>query len=186
MPDPKPTEPRSAAIKKLLLSGLDRTFFIATGVIGTVATSYITGVLKINPPELVVDQSYSRIDVATPVATNVGGLKLDYKAEAALPYGILRLDISNEGRGAAETVRFQVKVPKDLNISYQEDPDFKVYSPSTLTLDANEFYAVLDHFPSGAHDYLALKVAGDSKLLNDARIKLVNDDYEGEVKTTKY
>jgi len=161
---------------------LDRIFFIGMGVVGTVATTYITGILKVNPPELVAHETYSAVDSATPVAVHVGALKLDYKADAAQHYGVLRVDIANEGRGPAEKVRFQVKLPEGLAVSYQEQPDFKVYSPSTLTLDKNEFYAVLDHFPSGAHDYLALRIEGEIGLIKDARVKLVNDDYEGEIK----
>lgn len=172
----------SGAFMKFFWSALDRIVFIGVGIIGTVATTYITGMLKVNPPELVARETYSVVDTATPVAANVGALKLDYKADAAKHYGVLRVDISNEGRGPAEKVRFQVKLPDGLAVSYQEQPDFKVYSPSTLTLDKNEFYAVLDHFPSGAHDYLALRIEGDAALLKDARVKLVNDDYEGEIK----
>ncbi|MFA5811268.1 MAG: hypothetical protein WC956_02930 [bacterium] len=168
---------------KFTWNALDRVFFIGMGVVGTVATTYITGLLKINPPELVVRETYSAVDAATPVVNNIGGLKLDYKVEAPRRYGVLRVDIANEGRGPAEKVRFQVKLPGGLTVSYQEQPDFKVYSPSTLTLDKNEFYAVLDHFPSGAHDYLALRIEGDAKILHDARIKLVNDEYEGKVET---
>lgn len=167
---------------KFFWSALDRVFFIAMGVVGTVATTYITGVLKVNPPELIARQTWSIIDVSSPVTASVGVLKLDYKKEAAKNYGVLRVDIANEGRGPAEKVRFQVKIPAGLSVSYQEEPDFKVYSPSTLELNKNEFYAVLDHFPSGAHDYLALRIEGDTAFLKDARVKLVNDDYEGEVK----
>ena len=177
--DTKPAS--SGAFWKFLWSALDRSFFIVMGVVGTIATTYITGLLKVNPPELVARQSYNVVDATTPVAQAVGSLTLDYKAEAARPYGVLRVDIANEGRGPAEKVRFQVKLSPALAVAYQEQPDFKVYSPSVMGLEKNEFYAVLDHFPSGAHDVLALRIEGDAKLLRDARVKLVNDDYEGEV-----
>lgn len=159
---------------------MDRIFFIGMGVVGTVATTYLTGILKLNPPELVAMPAYNSIETA-PVANKIGGLALNYKADAPRSYGVLRVDIANEGRGPAEKVRFQVKLPATLAVSYQEEPDFKVYSPSMLMLDKNEFYTVLDHFPSGAHDFLALRIDGDAKLLLDARVKIVNDDYEGKV-----
>lgn len=176
--------PSSGRLRKFLWDVLDRVMFIGIGVVGGVATSYLTGIIKLNPPELVVRQAYSRVD-SGPVAKNVGNLKLDYQEEAPRPYGVWRLDIANEGRGAAEKVRFQVKLPAGLTASYQEEPDFKVYLPSALGLEKNEFYSVLDHFPSGARDYLALRIEGDATLLRGARVKLVNDEYEGEVEGIK-
>lgn len=46
----------------------------------------------------------------------------------------------------------------------------------------NEFYAVLSKFPSGAKDFAAFKIASGENLLCTTRVKLVNDDLEGEVK----
>lgn len=171
---------KSSAAVKFLWSSLDRIVFIGIGVFGTIATTYITGILKLNPPELKAVPVYSRIE-AGPVAPKVGDLKLDYQPEAAQPYGVLRVDIANEGRGPAEGVRFQVRLPAELEVSYEEEPDFKVYAPSALSLEKNEFYTVLDHFPSGARDVLALRVGGDAALIASARVKLVNDEFEGEV-----
>lgn len=171
---------KSSAGVKFLWSSLDRIVFIGVGVLGTIATTYITGMLKLNPPELKATPVYSRIEAGA-VARQVGSLKLDYQPEASRPYGVLRVDIANEGRGPAEGVRFQVKLPALLAVAYDEEPDFKVYAPSQLSLEKNEFYAVLDHFPSGARDVLALRIEGDAALLASARVKLVNDEYEGEV-----
>lgn len=168
-------------MKKFALDTLDRVLFIGIGAIGAVATTYTTGLLKINPPKLEARAVYSRIDVSTPVAKDVGGLKLDYTLETAKPYGVLRVDIANDGRGAAAKVRFQVKVSQKLLMSYHEEPDLKVYTPTSMTLTPSEFYTEMATFPSGAHDSVALRVEGDDRLLNDARIKLVNDDYEGDV-----
>lgn len=172
---------KNGVAAKFLWNALDRIFFIAMGVVGTVATTYITGILKLNPPELKVVPSFSRIDAKKPVASEVGGLKLDYQKEAPRPYGVLRVDIANEGRGSAEKVRFQVKMPRTLGVAYEEEPDLKVYLPSTVTFTNNEFYAELGAFPSGARDYVAFRIEGDAGLLRDARVKLVNDEYEGEV-----
>lgn len=74
---------------KFLWNLLDRFMFIGIGVIGTVATTYITGMFKVNSPELVVAQTYNRVDTG-PVANDVGGLKIEYKSEPARPYGIRR------------------------------------------------------------------------------------------------
>jgi len=166
---------------KFFWSALDRVFFIVVGALGTIATTYITGMLKVNPPELVVTQTYNHVD-ESPVATSVGGLNLDYKKDEAKPYGVLRVDIANDGRGSAEKVRFQVKLSKDVAVSYYLNPDFRVYQPSLLELKINEFYAELPKFPSKGNDYVALKIEGDERLLCDARIKLVSEDYEGEVR----
>lgn len=181
MPEEKSTSQKPSGIKKLALDALDRILFIGIGAVGAIATTYITGLLKINPPELKATASYSRIDAGQPVAKDVGGLKLDYTPETARPYGVLRVDIANEGRGSAARVRFQVKISQQLLMSYQEEPDLKVYSSAPVTLTPNEFYTEMAAFPSGAHDHIALRIAGDDRLLNDTRIKLVNDDYEGTV-----
>ena len=89
--------------------------------------------------------------------------------------------LDNEGRGTAEKVRFQVKLPPALAVAYDEEPDFKVYKPESVSLEKNEFYTELGHFPSGAKDFLALRIEGDAGLLCDERVKFVNDDFEGEV-----
>jgi len=170
----------SGAGRKFLWSAMDRFVFIAVGVLGTVATTYITGTLKLNPPELVVSQTYNRVDPA-PVANTVGGLKLDYKTDEARAYGVLRVDIANDGRGSAEKVRFQVKLPLNLTVAYHLDPDFRVYQPTILELKNNEFYVEMPKFPSKAEDFIALRIEGDEKLLCDARVKFVSEDYEGEV-----
>jgi len=153
-------------------------------VIGTVATTYITGTLKLNPPKLIVTQAYNRVD-PSPVANTVGGLKLDYKADAARAYGVLRVDIANEGRGSAEKVRFQIKLPETLNVSYQIDPDFRVYQPTLIELKDNEFYVEMPKFPSKAGDFVALRIEGDEKLLCETRVKFVSEDYEGAVNRLK-
>lgn len=132
---------KNGAATKFLWNALDRIFFIAMGVVGTVATTYITGILKLNPPELKAVLSFNRIDAEKPVASEVGGLKLDYQEEAPRPYGVLRVDIANEGRGAADKVRFQVKMSRTLGVAYEEEPDLKVYLPSTVTFKNDEFYA---------------------------------------------
>ena len=165
---------------KFLWNALDRVFFVVVGALGAIATTYITGMLKVNPPELVVQQTYNRID-ERPVSTSVGGLKLDYQKDEPATYGVYRVDIRNEGRGPAETVRFQVKIPKDAAVSYYEEPDFRVYKPTVVELKGNEFYAEMPRFPSGAGDFIALRIEGSAKLLCDARVKLVSEDYEGEV-----
>lgn len=170
----------SGAGRKFLWSALDRFVFIAVGALGTIATTYITGTLKLNPPKLIVTQTYNRVDAA-PVANSVGGLKLDYKADAARTYGVLRVDIANDGRGSAEKVRFQVKLPQNLKVSYQMEPDFRVYQPTLLELKNNEFYVEMPKFPSKAADLVALRIEGDEALLCDARTKFVSEDYEGEV-----
>jgi len=166
---------------KFLWSALDRVFFVVVGALGTIATTYITGILRVNPPELVVTQTYNRVDVR-PVAASIGGLRLDYKKDEAISYGVYRVDIRNDGRGPAETVRFQVKIPKDVAVSYYEEPDFRVYKPTVVELKGNEFYAEMPRFPSGAGDFIALRIEGSAKLLCDARVKLVSDDYEGEIR----
>jgi hypothetical protein len=165
---------------KFLWNALDRVFFVVVGALGTIATTYITGMLRVNPPELVVTQTYNRVDVR-PVAASIGGLRLDYKKDEALSYGVYRVDIRNDGRGPAETVRFQVKIPKDITVSYHEQPDFKVYQPKLLEFKDNEFYTELPKFPSGADEFVALRIEGNEKLLCDARVKFVSEDYEGEV-----
>ena len=174
----------SGAGRKFLWSALDRVVFISVGVIGTVATTYITGTLKLNPPKLIVTQAYNRVD-PSPVANTVGGLKLDYKADAARAYGVLRVDIANEGRGSAEKVRFQIKLPETLNVSYQIDPDFRVYQPTLIELKDNEFYVEMPKFPSKAGDFVALRIEGDEKLLCETRVKFVSEDYEGAVNRLK-
>ena len=174
------TEKKTSKWGKFLWDVLDRFMFIAIGALGTIATTYITGILKLNPPELVVKQAYNRIDAGA-VAGQVGGLKLDYEADRSPGYGVLRVDIANEGRGVAEDVRFQVKLPADLEIEYDALPDFKVYKPTTISLEKGEFYAEMPNFPSGASDWIALRVIGDENLLCDSRIKLVSEEYEGEI-----
>jgi len=169
---------------KFFWSALDRVFFIAMGVVGTVATAYITGILKVNPPELVARPAYNTVEAA-PVASKIGGLALNYKADAPRSYGVLRVDIANEGRGAAEKVRFQVKLDPSLGVSYEKEPDFKVYRPSEVKLAGSEFYTELATLPSGAADFVALRISGDRALLAGTRIKLVNDEYEGEVEQIK-
>lgn len=170
----------SGASRKFIWNALDRFVFIGVGVLGTVATAYITGTLKLNPPKLIVTQTYNRID-PSPVANGVGALKLDYKADEVRPYGVLRVDIANDGRGSAEKVRFQVKLPDKLSVAYHLDPDFRVYQPTLIELKNNEFYVEMPKFPSKAGDFIALRIEGDEKLLCDARIKFVSEDYEGEV-----
>lgn len=179
----KETKP-SGAGRKFIWNALDRFVFIGVGVLGTVATAYITGTLKLNPPELIVAQTYNRVD-PSPVANTVGGLKLDYKADAARDYGVLRVDIANDGRGSAEKVRFQVKLPGKLTVAYHLDPDFRVYQPTVLELKNNEFYVEMPKFPSGAKDFIALRIEGEEMLLCDARVKFVSEDYEGEVNQLK-
>lgn len=170
----------SGAGRKFLWSALDRIVFISVGVVGTVVTTYITGTLKLNPPKLIVTQTYNLVD-PSPVATTVGGLKLDYKAEPARAYGVLRVDIANEGRGSAEKVRFQVKLPEKLVVAYHLEPDYRVYQPTILELKNNEFYVEMPKFPSKAGDFVALRIEGDEKLLCDTRVKFVSEDYEGDV-----
>lgn len=167
--------------RKFLLSVLDRVLFIAIGAAGTIATSYITGIMKLNPPELVATQGFAAIDSSRPVPSQIGGLHLDYEPDAALSYGVYRVDIANEGRGPAENVRFQVKMPEALAATYEVEPDLKVYSPSSMSFGKNEFYAELAHFPSGAHDFVAFRITGDVSKLAQSRVKLVNDNYEGRV-----
>lgn len=171
---------KSSGLLKFFWNALDRIVFIGVGVLGTIAATYVTGMIKINPPELVVEQTYNRVD-ERPVASSVGGLRLDYQKEAPLSYGIYRIDIRNEGRGSAEAVRFQVKISKDTNISYYEEPDLKVYKPELVEFKDNEFYAVIPKYPSGADDYIILRIEGDGESLCNARVKLVSDDYEGKV-----
>lgn len=168
-------------IIKFFWSALDRVFFITMGVIGTIATTYITGILKINPPELVVMQTYNHIDNRE-VASSVGSLKINYKKEEALSYGVYRVDIKNDGRGPAEDVRFQVKIPGEIVASYYKAPDFKVYRPKLMEFKGNEFYLVFPKFPAGAADSVAFRVGGDERKLCSLRVKFVSEDYEGEVK----
>lgn len=97
-------------------------------------------------------------------------------------YKVLSVDIANEGRGPAQGVKFQVKLDPSLTAEYYIEPDFKVYSPSTIQFDKNEFFAELKDFPVGASDGLALRFKGDPKFACNSRIKLVSSDYEGEVK----
>lgn len=168
-------------LSKFLWSVLDRVAFIGIGVIGTIATTYITGIMKLNPPELVVDVTYSRVDSSRGVPASVGGLRLDYTEDAPVSYGILRVDVGNSGRGSAEKVRLQVRFEGGVAASYNAEPDFRVYSPTVLGFEKNEFYTELAHFPAGARDFVAFRVVGDKELLRATRIKFVNDDYEGEV-----
>ena len=177
----KAAEKKASPLRKFFWDAADRVFFIGMGVVGTVAGTYFTGLLKVNPPELVVRQSWSRVDAARPVATKVGSLTLAVVKDAARPYGVLRVEIANEGRGPAERVRFQVKLAPELAVAYEIKPDFKVYLPSAMALAGNEFYAEMATFPSRASDVLALRVLGDEKLLCSARVKFVNDAFEGEV-----
>lgn len=171
----------NTSLSKFLWSSLDRVIFIGVGVIGTIATTYLTGMIKLNPPELRATQSLSIVDTTRPVPSEVGGLKLDYQPESASSYSVYRVDISNEGRGTAENVRFQVKMPASILAAYEMEPDLKVYRPASMTFDKNEFYTELAHFPSGARDFVAFRISGDTSTLNQSRIKLVNDEYEGEV-----
>lgn len=171
----------STESKKFLWSALDRVIFISVGVIGTISTSYITGVMKLNPPKLVAMQSLSAVDSSRPVPSHVGALRLDYDADAARAYSVYRVDIANEGRGSAENVRFQVKMPETLGVQYEIEPDLKVYTPAALAFEKNEFYTELAHFPSGAHDFVAFRILGDTSALAQTRVKFVNDEYEGEI-----
>ena len=171
----------SGSVQKFFWNALDRILFIGIGAVGTIATTYVTGAIKAAPPELVVTQTYNYVDTRDAVEATVGGLKLDYAAEAAPGYGVLRVDLRNEGRGAAEDVRFQVKLPDEVRVEYAIAPDFKVYRPTLIALERGEFYCELPRFPSGAHDWVALRVTGDERLLCDARVKLVSEGYEGEI-----
>lgn len=181
MPNTPTTEKTAKSpLKTLLMSTLDRVMFIGIGALGAVATTYFTGMIKLNPPELIAEVSYNSVDKTKEVAKEVGALKLDYQEEI-IPYSIMRVDIKNDGRGPAENVRFQVKLPETTKVDLYAAPDLKVYSPTQFTFEKNELYTELAHFPSGAHDYVALKVDGQSPATDSVRVKLVNNEYEGAV-----
>lgn len=116
---------KGSAVSKFLWGLLDRTMFIGIGAAGTVATAYITGIMRLNPPELVAKVRYASVDAKRPIPAAVGGLALDYEADAPRPYGVMRVDIANEGRGKASGVRFQVKLPRELSVAYEVQPDFR-------------------------------------------------------------
>jgi hypothetical protein len=59
MADETTSAKKSGKGVKFLWDMLDRSMFIGIGVLGTIATTYITGVLKLNPPELVAKPVYS-------------------------------------------------------------------------------------------------------------------------------
>lgn len=179
------SDKKSGKGAKFLWDLLDRVMFIGIGALGAIATTYITGILKVNPPVLVAMPTYNTVDAANPVAAKVGGLSLDYKMEEPRPYGVLRVDIANEGRGPAEDVRFQVKLDPKLLVSYDVEPDFRVYRPAEVGLEGQEFYAELATLPAKARDFVALKIEGDGSLVANARIKLVNDAYEGKIERLK-
>lgn len=137
--------------------------------------------MKLNPPELSTWASYSMIDTKTPVAKSVGGLTLDYERDEPSSYGVFRVDIANTGRGAAENVRFQVKLDPQVIAKFYSEPDFKVYKPTTLSFQNNEFYVELATFPQGANDFVAFKITNGPQNLCSTRIKFINNDYEGKV-----
>jgi len=175
----------SKSFRSLLWKALDRILFVGLGSLAAIATTYYTGLLKLSPPKLVALPIFNHIE-NTPISDKIGGLKLNYKNDRSRPYGVLRIDVVNKGRGVAEDVRLQVRLPQGLKMAYQITPDFRVYKPSVPpSLNANEFYTELPRFPSKASDWIAFRVEGDAALLCDARIKFVSKNYEGKVSPIK-
>jgi len=63
----------SKSFKALIWKALDRILFVGLGAAATIATTYVTGILKLSPPKLVATPIFNRVDNA-PITENIGGM----------------------------------------------------------------------------------------------------------------
>ena len=135
--------------------------------------------------DIVVRQFYNTIEPTKTVPRQVGSLVLNYQPEIQTSQSLYLVEVSNEGNGSEEDLRLQVQFPSNMNVTYSEEPDFKVYRPEEISLNQNKFFMSLRQFPQMAKAPVSFVFGSNQQDLCAVRIKAAGKEKEGRVEGVK-
>ena len=144
-------------------------------------SNYITKRLTAEKPEVIIRQYYNTVEPEVSVPSKVGGLAIDYKNEDVIAKALYVVEISNEGNAPEEDLRFQLNFPQTVKLKFAKEPNLKIYNPKKITLDDDQFFAILGSFPAEAIANISFMSPQDGRLLCDVQIGIAGKKRVGQV-----